>query len=147
MLKQPIRTVLDLLKPNIEKNVLNKQATQKENHDPTSRSRCFCVDQPVMVRSYCNSDPKWIPGIILKKKGNLTYLVKLQDGIVWKRHSDQLQEFNGTQDTDNWIYPGDNHLDSNVTNSNSNSMEQSSNHRYPQRDRHPPSRFDPTIGY
>ena len=84
-----------------------------------------------MVRSYCNSDPKWIPGIILKKKkkGNLTYIVKLPDGIVWKRHSDQLQEFNGTQDTDNWVYPGHNHLGSDVTNSNSNTMEQSSNRR------------------
>ena len=68
MLKRPIRTVLDLLKPNIERNVLNKQATQKENHDPTFHSRCFCVDQPVMVRSYRNNDPKWIPGIMLKKK-------------------------------------------------------------------------------
>ena len=46
----------------------------------------------------------------------------------------QLQEFNGTQDTDNWVYPGHNHLGSNATNSNSNTMEQSSNRRYPQRD-------------
>ena len=57
----------------------------------------------------------------------------------------QLQEFNGTQDTDNWVYPGHNHLGSNATNSNSNTMEQSSNRRYPQRDRHPPSHFDPNI--
>ena len=54
-----------------------------------------------------------------------------------------LQEFNGTQDTDSWIYLGHNHLDSNVT----NTMEQSSNRCYPQKDRHPPSRFDPSIGY
>ena len=47
MLKLPIRTVLDLLKPNSESNVLNKQTTEKENHDSTSCSRCFCVDQPV----------------------------------------------------------------------------------------------------
>ena len=73
-----------------------------------------------MVHSYRNSKPKWIIGITLKKKENLTYIVKLQDGIVWKRHSDQLQEFNGTQDTGNCIYPGHNHLGSNVTNSNSN---------------------------
>ena len=58
LLKQPIQMVLDLLKLNIERNDLKKQATQNENHDPTSRSRCFCGDQPVMVCSYRNNDPK-----------------------------------------------------------------------------------------
>ena len=65
MLKRSLRTRLDLLKPNQESNVLNQQANQKYNHDSHSRSRIFIVGQNVMVRSYRNSDPKWIPGIIL----------------------------------------------------------------------------------
>ena len=60
MLKRPLRTVLDLLKPNTETKVCNQQGLQKSNHDTHSQFRQLEVGQQVMVRSYRDIDPSWI---------------------------------------------------------------------------------------
>ena len=44
-----------------------------------------------MVRNY-HGDAKWIPGIILKKLGPVTYSVDIGDGQTVKQHIDQLRQ-------------------------------------------------------
>ena len=43
-----------------------------------------------MVRNYSGSS-KWIPGIVLKKLGLVTYSVEMTHGQIVKRHIDQLK--------------------------------------------------------
>ena len=57
MLRRPLRTVLDLLKPNTETKVHDQLSLQKRNHDVHSHVRKFNVGQRVMVRSYRDDDP------------------------------------------------------------------------------------------
>ena len=54
MLRRPLRTVLDLLKPN---TVHDQLSLQKRNHDVHSHVRKFNVGQRIMVRSYRDDDP------------------------------------------------------------------------------------------
>ena len=89
MLKRPIRTVLDLLKPSVSNQVFC-QAMQKSYHDKKSQNRTIAVGQLVMVRNYRKIGSKWVEGTIVKKSGEKNFLVKIADGQVWKRHLDQV---------------------------------------------------------
>ena len=72
MLRRPVRTVLDLLKPNTETKVHDQQGLQKSNPDMHSHVRKFNVGQKVMVCSYRDDDPSWISDKIVKQKGDVT---------------------------------------------------------------------------
>ena len=74
-----------LLRPSVADTVVNKQASQKEQHDKKGRERQFEVNQHVLVENP-KGDPKWLPGIFL---GPLSYEVKVNDNI-WKWHVDQM---------------------------------------------------------
>ena len=90
MLKFGVRTVLDLVKPDYENRVKNKQADQKMNFDKRSKERSFEIGQKVMTRNYRSKQDKCIAGVIVSKKGDLTYIVKLSNGSCCKRHCDQI---------------------------------------------------------
>ena len=51
----------------------------------------------VSVRNF--TDNTWIPGVIKKQNGPLSYHVKLQDGCMVHRHSDHILVHPGTEDT------------------------------------------------
>jgi len=83
-------TIPDLLKPNIAEQVENKQLTQKKSHDNSVKSCLFSDSQPVLAHNF-NRGHKWlIKGEIIKFTGPVSYLVKLQNGILVRRHQDQL---------------------------------------------------------
>ena len=63
---------------------------QKSHHDKKSQSRTIAVGQLVMVRNYRKIGSKWVEGTIIKKSGEKTFVVKIADGQVWKRHIDQV---------------------------------------------------------
>ena len=86
-----IRTRLDLLRPDLKQNIDQKQAEQKQHHDLHAKQRQFSVGQPVMVRNL-RPGPTWIPGIIVKQSGPLSYIVSVLDGMRWKQHVDHLRE-------------------------------------------------------
>ena len=52
MLKRDVWTVLDLVKPNSQVKIQNKQADQKKNHDRRSKVRELEVGQVVMAGDY-----------------------------------------------------------------------------------------------
>ena len=62
-----LRTVFDLLRPNITNKVNNKQASQKSAHDKHTKVRKLCVGDLVIDRSYRSGDPKWVNGTVVKK--------------------------------------------------------------------------------
>ena len=75
-----IRTNLDLLKPQVETQVLMQQTRSIQHHDPTARNREFAVGQPVFARQYLGPR-KWVGGVISRRTGPLSYDVQVRDQI------------------------------------------------------------------
>ena len=85
-----VRTRLDLLQPSLADRVALKQAAQKSQHDQHARDRTVPVGQAVMARNLCPGD-KWVPGVVLKQLGPVSYLIDVGEGKAWKRHVDHLK--------------------------------------------------------
>ena len=88
---RPLRTQLDLLKPDIGGRVRDCQAQQKDYHDQRNTSREFAVGQPVWVRNF-RDGPHWTCGVVTNRLGPLTYLIQLPNGMLWHRHVNHLRE-------------------------------------------------------
>ena len=85
-----IWTKLDLLKPDLSRNVNHKQAVLKAHHYPYAKARVLDVGERVMVHNF-GEGPKWLPVTIPQQCGPVMFEVKLEDGRPWKRHTDQLK--------------------------------------------------------
>jgi len=88
-LNRKIRTRFDLMLPDREKTVVEKQSVQKEHKDRHSHERAWYVGEQVMARNL-RPGPDWVPGVIVERLGPVTYLVEV-DQRTWKRHADQLK--------------------------------------------------------
>ena len=131
--RQP-RNTLTLLKPiQNKKTLLPGQAS--------STSSRYEVDSLVYARNY-SSGPKWIPGTIINKLGNILYAVRTDRG-VWRRHANQLQarlQVNDTSTNDNIITASN---DLNIQPAQSVPDERPvQSPRYPTRNRRRPDYYD-----
>jgi len=79
------RSRLDLLKPHTAGRVERNQLKQKMQHDSRARERNFDVGDHVFVRNYHQGD-KWLPGVLLKKTGPVSFTAKLADGRYRRCH-------------------------------------------------------------
>ena len=155
-LKRSLRTRLDLLKPDVAVYVGKKQAQQKLDHDNSRVIRTFTIGQKVMAKNF-RDGPKWVPGVISKILGPLSYLVQMEDGLMWRRHVDHIRD-NSTSsshipDVDYDPIPN---IPETVTSTTDNELNQSLDtdqvetspnlstptNRYPQRVRRPPIRYE-----
>ena len=91
-LNRHVRTKFDLLKPSVESQVLMKQSLQKACHDRRAREREWDVGQTVLARNL-RPGPDWVPATVVEKLGPVTYHVRTQESLLWKRHADQLRSF------------------------------------------------------
>ena len=91
-LQRELRTRFNLLQPDCERQVCQKQAEQISHHDQHSKHRNFVSGQSVMVRNL-RPGPKWISGIIIRQLAPLTFLIKLETGVHQKRHVDHIRDF------------------------------------------------------
>ena len=62
---------------------------EKKRHDQHSRTRGVKLGDAVSVRNYSRGS-KWVPGTIIQETGPLSVRVELEDGMVVRRHHDQL---------------------------------------------------------
>ena len=85
-----LRTHLDLLVPDPDKNPRRAQERQVQSHDAHSKDRQFAVNDTVYARNY-GSGPLWLPGMVVGLQGSVMLRVKLANGNVVVRHFDQLQ--------------------------------------------------------
>ena len=85
-----LKTHLDLLHPTVQQSVSQHQQAQKLHHDKTSLEREFGVNDSVYVRNFGRGE-KWIPGEIVKSTGPVSYKVKTNDGLLVRRHADQIK--------------------------------------------------------
>ena len=93
------RSILDLLRPDLDRKVKQKQESQKTHHDRVAKHRDFEVGDPVFVHDFTDHK-KWIPGIVSKVQGPLTYHVSLRDGRVLRRHVEHIRIRTCTSPTD-----------------------------------------------
>ena len=92
-LKRNIHTRFTLLKPDLSKVVEKKQEEQKHHHDNKRvKYREFQSKDKVMVRNFRGGkDDKWIPGVVVRRKGPVNYLVRVGAKIRFV-HIDHLFE-------------------------------------------------------
>ena len=111
LLGRVLRSLLDLLKPNVCDKVKQKQLSQKEYHDHGAKDRQFHVGDSVFVRDFPHQK-HWLPGVVAEVKGSLFYHVSLLDGRVVQRHVEHIRirtcsstDTNNSSNTDTEIPP------------------------------------------
>ena len=67
----------------------HQQLNQQLQHDKRSRLCDFEIRETIMTRNY-RGTLKWLTGIILKICVPLTYQVKKDSALIWRRYVDQL---------------------------------------------------------
>lgn len=82
-----LRTIFDLMHPDLSKKVHTKQDNNTSSRKPV---RFFKVGDTLFAKNFSGS-PKWLPVVVTKVTGPLSYLVETTNGIVMKRHIDQLR--------------------------------------------------------
>jgi transposase InsO family protein len=90
MFGRNLRTRLDLLKPDIRRDVVRKQFDQASTRK-TARDRQLNIGDRVSVRDYRQQGTKWVPALVTEKTGPVSYKVEVAHNTVWRRHIDQLQ--------------------------------------------------------
>lgn len=78
-MQRQICTRFDLLRPDREGRVEEKQAQQKANHDERAHHREWSPGKHVMARNLRPGDP-WVPAVITTKLGPVTYTVRTTEG-------------------------------------------------------------------
>ena len=87
--RQP-RSRLDLLKPHTAEQVEKNQLRQKKQHDARARDRDLQPGDNVFVRNYHHGG-RWLPGVIQRRTGPVSFQVKLTDGREHRCHQDQVR--------------------------------------------------------
>ncbi|KAL1255446.1 hypothetical protein QQF64_013507 [Cirrhinus molitorella] len=91
-LNRHVRTRLDFIYPDITVAVRRKQYLQKFYHDQRAVDRSFSEKDAVYLRNTTGKGSKWVPGVIVKQTGLVSYNVQGQDAdVTFRRHGDQLR--------------------------------------------------------
>ena len=86
----PLRTHLELLKPDLAGKVRCSQTSQKMARDGRSKQRVFSPSETVYIRK-SDKESQWIPGIVESKLGDYTYLIRLDNNQTVRRHIDHIR--------------------------------------------------------
>lgn len=89
LMGRKLHSRLDLVRPDLERKVHNKQQEQKNHHDVHAKAREFNIGDLVYAQNFARG-PKWLPGQILDKHNSVLFDVDMLDGRVWRRHADHL---------------------------------------------------------
>ena len=98
LMGRSLRTHWDLLRPDPGAWVLEKQAQQKQQRDANTHERTLHIGQSVLARAFRGSSC-WLPGVVTRQLGSLTYLIQLTDGTIQRRYLDQLRARGDVPDT------------------------------------------------
>ncbi|CAC5367297.1 unnamed protein product [Mytilus coruscus] len=91
-MKRQLQSRLNLVFPNIEEKVVEKQFKQKKYHDESAKHRTIKVGELVFARNFVvNSKLKWIKGTVVNQTGPLSFKIELSDGRIIRRHVDHLR--------------------------------------------------------
>lgn len=90
MLGRRPRIRLDLVKPNIAKDVALSQTQSKFRHDSGAQSRKFETGDKVYVKNFAQGK-RWLPGTVRKTEGTVILEIQLNSGSVLRRHKDHVR--------------------------------------------------------
>ena len=91
LMHRHLKTRLQLIKPDIGGKVAAQQTRQKGMHDRHAKARFFASGDAAYALRYHGNKESWVHGSIVEQTGPLSYIVRLEDGSVIRRHVDQLQ--------------------------------------------------------
>ena len=87
----PISTCrLDLLLPSPVSAAEQKQSQQRRAHDQKAHDCTLIKGQTVFVQNFSKGD-SWIHAQIVKQAGHLSFIVKLKNGRMVKRHQHHIK--------------------------------------------------------
>ena len=97
---RPLRTHLELLKPDLagkvrcsqtsKQKMARERSKQKMARDGRSKQRVFSPSETVYIRK-SDKESQWIPGIVESKLGDYTYLIRLDNNQTVRRHIDHIR--------------------------------------------------------
>ncbi len=85
-----LRSHLDLLRPAVEKHMLQRQEHHKECHDLHAKARKYSVGDAVYAWNYAGG-PTWLEGMVVETRGPLSFCIELREGRIIRRHVDQIR--------------------------------------------------------
>ena len=92
MIGRQLRSRLDLVKPQLEKRVQEKQQKQKETHDNHAKWRSFKEGEEVFAKNYSGTGDRWLSGKIVQVTGPVSAVIELSNGTRVKKHFDQIRK-------------------------------------------------------
>ena len=99
LMGRKLRSRFDLMHPNLQGKIHQKQERMKESHDAHSTERHFKTSDKIYFKNF-GYGPKWLSGVIQRMTGPVSYTVLSADGREHRRHVDHIRtrwEDNGTQ--------------------------------------------------
>ena len=90
MLGWDVRTHLDLLRPELQERVEEKQAIQSRYHNRHCKGRELATGTAVWAHNW-RDGPAWVRARVHDSLGPVSYLVELENGDLWRRHIDHLR--------------------------------------------------------
>ena len=65
---------------------------QKQAHDKKKPDRNFIIGDTVFAEDFTASSEKWLPGVVQKVTGPLSYQIELSNGQIVRRHIDRSEQ-------------------------------------------------------
>ena len=87
---------LDLLHPDVGARVVRSQEEQKGRRDQHAKERLFKPGDCVFAKNFAQGPP-WLPGLISRQTGPVSFTVDLLDGRQIRRHQDHLRARRGAE--------------------------------------------------
>ena len=81
LIGRQLKTLLDLVLPNVNKHIESVQASEKQYHNCCSKPRSFQQGDKILVRNY-QGYPFWLPGVIKDVLGPVSYLLMGNCGSI-----------------------------------------------------------------
>ena len=91
LVKRKLQTNLDRLMPSTSTTVLLSQDHLKFHHDRTAKMQMFHKARRFLPRTLTVAPDGWLAGHVLEGIDALSFLIKLRDGWVIRRHQDLMR--------------------------------------------------------
>ena len=94
-----LKTTLDLLHPKLKGRVHLQQEKMAEYRARKAHNRTMDIGDRVGAKNF-SSGTNWLPGVVVKKAGPVSYEIELDDGRVIRRHVDHMLKRSATSKED-----------------------------------------------
>ena len=91
LMNRQLRSRFSLLKPNLASDMTKYQESQCRSHDRRVQMMEFSASETVSVKNNRGGLERWMPGVVVAKKGTLLYLVRC-GGHLRYVHADHLRK-------------------------------------------------------